>query len=265
MANSGRGPICNLPFAIYHGSMPILVFQHSTIGGPGRLAATFRDHGFKLDIRRPDLGGAGQGVPPTLDDVEGVIILGGPMNVTEIAQLPWMQQESAFIQKAHAAGLPVIGICLGAQLIAHALGGVVGPKEGAPDLGFYQTSIGIPGQTEIMMGGIPWAHPQLYSCGQEVKTTPPGAMVLASTASTKVAAFKVGLRTYGFLFHFECDRPMAELLLKESGEFAGRANKSASGLAGELDQHYATFARVADRLTVNLASFCFPLSRRMSA
>ena len=245
--------------------MPILVFQHSSIGGPGRLAATFRDHGFKLDIRRPDLGGPGQGVPTDLDGVQGVIILGGPMNVTEIGQLPWMQQEAEFIKKVHAAELPVIGICLGAQLIAHALGGVVGPKEGPPDLGFYPTAITIPGQVETMLGGVPWNHPQLYSCGQEVKQTPPGATVLAGTASTKVTCFKVGIRTYGFLFHFECDRPMAESLLKESAELAGRANKSASGLAGELDQHYATFARVADRLAVNLASFCFPLSRKMSA
>jgi len=239
--------------------MPILVFQHSDIGGPGRLAATFRDHGFKLDIRRVDQSVA---IPTDLDDVQGVMILGGPMNVTEIAQLPWMQQEAAFIKRAHEAGLPVIGICLGAQLIAHALGGQVGPKEGPPDLGFYATSIGIPGQTEIMLSGVPWQHPQLYSCGQEVKQVPPGATVLATTASTKVACFKVGLRTYGFLFHFECDRPMAEALLKETGDFGGRANKSATGLAGELEQNYATFARVADRLAVNLAAYCFPLSRQ---
>ncbi len=245
--------------------MAILVFQHSAIGGPGRIAATFRDHGFQLDVRRPDVGGPGNGVPKDLDGVQGVVILGGPMNVTEIGQLPWMQQEAECIRRAHGAGLPVIGVCLGAQLIAHALGGQVGPKEGAPDLGFYPTMITIPGQTETMLAGIPWTHQQLYSCGQEIKQVPAGATVLAGTASTKVACFKAGLRTYGFLFHFECDRPGAEALVKESAEFAGRANKSASGLAGELDQHYESFARVSNRLCVNLAAFCFPLSRQMSA
>src|SRR5262245_9817091 len=189
----------------------ILVLQHSDKGSPGRLGATLRDHGFKLDIRRPDLGNA---LPPDLDDVEGIVILGGPQNVTDIDKYPWMQTEAAYLKLAHAAHLPVIGICLGAQLIAHALGGKVTPRE-KPSIGFYPVNITVPGQTETIMAGIPWDHPQLFSCGQQVATAPPGATVLAGTKTTPIQAYKVGLRTYGFLYHFECDRAAVDDLCKE--------------------------------------------------
>ena len=73
--------------------MAIIVFQHSPLGGPGRLGACLRDHGFKLDIRRLDLLGRerGLGVPADFDDVHGVISLGGPQNVGE--PHAWMEAD----------------------------------------------------------------------------------------------------------------------------------------------------------------------------
>ncbi|MDX2146012.1 MAG: type 1 glutamine amidotransferase [Planctomycetota bacterium] len=247
--------------------MAIIVFQHWDVGAPGRLGITLRDHGFKLDVRWPDAArvpanlaqGVKTEIPPDLDNVSGVIILGGPQNVTDIAQLPWMQREAAFIKSAHDAGLPVIGICLGAQLIAHALGGKVDWKTG-PDIGFRPTSISTLGQTETILAGVPWNHMNLYSCGQEVKSIPQGAMLLAGTPAMPVQAFKAGLRTYAFMFHFECDRPMAQALLSD-GEPATRA----SDINAALDGNYANYARIADRLSVNIATFAFPFRKLLSA
>jgi GMP synthase-like glutamine amidotransferase len=243
--------------------MAIIVFQHSDKGGPGRLGATLRDNGFRLDIRRPDLGGV-KGVPSDLDNVEGVLILGGPQNVTDIEKYVWMQAEVAFIKSAHAAELPVIGICLGGQLIAHALGGKVTPRE-KPAIGFYPVSVTVPGQTETIMSGIPWEHPQVFSCGQQVKDLPPGAMLLAGTKATPVQAFKVGLRTYGFLYHFECDRSGVDELMRECKRGMEVCGTTPGEVHVQADQQYATFARVSDRLCVNLATYCFPLMRRLSA
>lgn len=246
--------------------MAIIILQHSDNGGPGRLGATLRDHGYALSVRRPDLNpvGSARGLPGDLDDVHGLVILGGAQNVTDIGQYPWMQAEVALIKSAHERQLPIIGICLGAQLIAHSLGGQVAPRE-KPAVGFYPTSVTVPGQTETMMSGIPWEHPGLYSCGQEVKAAPAGAMVLATTRTTKVAAYRVGVRTYGFMSHFECDRPMIEGLFRASNGMLAGAGTTASELAVQADQLYPAFARAADRLSLNLATYLFPLSRRASA
>lgn len=238
--------------------MPIIVFQHWTTGRPGRIGLTFRDHGLKLDIRMPHAQAGA--VPTDLDDVDGVVILGGPQNVTEIAQHPWMQQEAEFIRACHEAKLPVIGICLGAQLIAHALGGVVMPRE-QPAIGFHPLGLNAAGQTEPMLAGIQWTSPQFFSCGQEVKQLPRGATLLSGTPATPVQAFKAGLRTFAFLFHFECDRPMLEELARESQEFMPAAGTTLADVLGSIDHHYEPYARLSDRLCVNLATLLFPRVR----
>lgn len=238
--------------------MPIIVFQHWTPGVPGRVGLTFRDHGLKLDIRRPHA--TANAVPQDLDDVDGLLILGGPQNVTDIQQHPWMQQEAELIRKCHEAQRPVIGICLGAQLIAHALGGVVSPRE-KPAIGFHPLGLNGAGQTEPMLAGIGWTSPQFFSCGQEVKQLPPGATLLSGTAATPVQAFKAGLRTFAFLFHPECDRPMLEQLARDSQEFLPAAGTTLADVLGSIDQHYEPYARLSDRLCVNLAMLLFRMVR----
>jgi len=236
--------------------MAIIVFQHGEKGGPGRLGAALRDHGVKLDIRRPDLGAA---VPRDLDEMQGLVILGGEQNVTDIERHAWMKEEAELIHKAHAAALPVIGICLGAQLIAHALGGSVGPKE-TPECGFRMMSIGPPGQTDTVLAGMAWRSPQVFVCGQEIKSLPAGAVVLASAETTKVAVFRAGMRTYGFLCHFECDRGMlADLTGLACGVGGDGSNGARISVDASVNQHYETYARLSARLCENIVAYLLPV------
>ena len=244
--------------------MAIIVLQHWDIGGPGRLGLTLRDHGFKIDLRRPDRDGA-RAIPTSFESVEGVVVLGGPQNVcdADFARDPWLTREVEFLRDAHTRNLPVLGVCLGAQLIAHALGGKV-TRMDQPEIGLLPVKIGVAGQTETLLAGLPWEHPQFHSHGWSI-TAPPGASVLASTAAAPVQAFKVGVRTYGFQFHFECDRPMIESYMKHSVREQGYAGPSAEQVVTQCDKGYERFARAADRLCVNIATYLFPMSVRSIA
>jgi GMP synthase (glutamine-hydrolysing) len=249
--------------------MSIIILQHSTHGHAGRLGATLRDHGFDVTTCRPDLHGVGGkpgalGLPKDLDNVHGLVVLGGPQNVTDIAKHAWMQHEAELIKAAHAKELPVVGICLGCQLIGHALGGEVAPRE-KPAVGFYPVGATTPGQTETILAGITWNNQTYFSCGQEVKTLPAGATLLQTSKHAKHAAFKVGVRTFAFQYHFECDQPLLEAISAHSKAEMGPAGVTEGELKVQTDQHYASYARLADRLCVNIATYCFPVTKKLSA
>ncbi len=241
--------------------MAIIVFQHSERGGPGRLGASLRDHGFKLDIRRLDLLGA-RALPADLDNVHGIISLGGPQNVGEAHD--WMPGEMDLLRRAHAQQLPLIGICLGAQMIAATLGGEVGPM-GTPEVGMPIVSLNPGGQTDSILGGVPWDCPQFSTHGYEIKKLPAGAQLLGSSKQCKVQVYRAGIRTYGFQYHPECDMESISAYTAADGPFHERAGVTAAQVLAEAEKNYEMFARAADRLAVNLAAFLFPLSRKLTA
>jgi GMP synthase (glutamine-hydrolysing) len=259
--------------------MAIIVFQHAADVGPGRLGVTLRDYGFKMSIRRLDLPlehprnqHALEGfdksslIPKDFDNVHGVVSLGGPQNVGDdhAPTQAWMKPQMEFLKAAHERQVSLIGICLGSQMIAAALGGQVGPME-RPEIGFHNLVLNPLGQTDTVLSGMPWSSPMYQTHGYEVKSLPPGATVLGSTKDCKVQAYRAGVRTYGFQFHPEFDRSMIEGILPREGDFLARTGQSESEIRAQLEKHYPRFSVVADRLCVNLATYLFPLQRKMTA
>lgn len=234
----------------------IVILQHNEHAHAGRLARCLRDHGFRLDIRRVDLPAeaGGKPVPEDLDDLHGLVVLGGAQNVDE--GHAFLSKEQALIRKAHEAGLPVVGVCLGSQQIAVALGGRVG-RMATPEVGMSPVHLTVPGQTETLMAGIPWSSPQLHSHAYEVTELPPGATLLASTAACKVQSYRIGVRTFAFQHHFECDVPMARDLMVRSLPLAEEAGLTLGDLNRQIDEHAPMFDRVNERRCENLAVFAF--------
>ncbi|MEC9374437.1 MAG: type 1 glutamine amidotransferase [Planctomycetota bacterium] len=239
--------------------MATIVFQHSDIGRPGRLGLTLRDHGHRLKIIRPDRGEA---IPPDFDDVDGVISMGGPQSTVDAGSRPeWMEEEMAFLKEAHERALPVIGVCLGHQMLAVALGGETG-RMAKPEVGFYPVDITVPGQTEHVLAGISWRSRQFCHHGDHVTKAPPGAVVLAKSELCPVQAFRAGLRTYAFQYHFEADRQHAMQIAESEPDLLHKAGHTEQEIAAQADECYEQFARLADRLCVNIATLVALVGRR---
>ncbi|MEO0629847.1 MAG: type 1 glutamine amidotransferase [Planctomycetota bacterium] len=241
----------------------ILVLQHGNVG-PVRLGATLRDHGFRLDIRKVAKPDNPDALPPNLDDHQGVISLGGPQNASDADTPAWMEAELELIKEAHERDLPLVGICLGHQLIGRALGGKVERLDTA-EWGFTKVSLAVPGQTESMLGGMPWDTMQFQSHGDHVAEAPAGAAILGSSAACKNQIMKIGHRTLGFQFHFEADMDTITYFRDTDAELMEKAGYDPARYAADLEANYARFAQVAERLCVNMATYLFPFHALTSA
>ncbi|MGH7131842.1 MAG: type 1 glutamine amidotransferase [Phycisphaerales bacterium] len=238
--------------------MPIIVFQHSPTDGLGRLAPILRDNAHALEIRHV---AAGDPVPTDFAGIDALIVLGGPMNVGD--NLPWMAAELDCIREANARQIPLMGICLGHQMIAKALGGEVAPAD-KPEIGFCPVDLTVSGQTDTIFAGVPWTTRQFQTHAQEVKKLPDGAVHLASSAACKVQSFRVGLRTYGFQFHFEALPSDVEAFLADPSCKGAmqQTGLTADEIRRQAAAHADMFERAGNRLADNIAQYMFPVLAR---
>jgi GMP synthase (glutamine-hydrolysing) len=150
---------------------------------------------------------AGQPLPAH-DEVAGAVFMGGPMNVDEVERFPALAVEREWLAQAVIRGMPVLRICLGAQLLARALGAEVRPG-GAPEIGFAPVEISDPG--DPVVGGLAPRAEVLHWHG-DVFDLPAGAQHLASSEHTACQAFRAG-NAWGVLFHPEADFALVEAWL----------------------------------------------------
>jgi len=227
----------------------ILVFEHSDLCRPGRLGKVLCAHGFVLDIRRPDRDGPAA-IPDDLREVLGVVSLGGPQSANDSDE--WILAELGLLARAHDAGLPMLGVCLGHQFIAKALGGAVTPVADKPEAGFWEVSLNHAGQNDPVYAGMPWQSMQLCAHEDEVSELPPGAAVLGSSKACKNQAMRIGQRTYSFQYHFEWTDVMAWKIADDDPEFFARAGLTTQDIDSQMGEHYERFAQLSDRLCENL-------------
>ncbi|HEV7614726.1 MAG TPA: type 1 glutamine amidotransferase [Solirubrobacterales bacterium] len=150
---------------------------------------------------------AGQPLPAHAE-VAGAVVMGGPMNVDEVERFPGLAAEREWLAEALRLQLPLLGICLGAQLLARALGAEVGPGEG-PEIGFAPVEVSDP--DDPVLGGLAPSTEVLHWHG-DVFDLPDGAQPLASSAQTAHQAFRAG-NAWGALFHPEADFALVEAWL----------------------------------------------------
>ncbi|HEX6228997.1 MAG TPA: type 1 glutamine amidotransferase [Solirubrobacterales bacterium] len=157
---------------------------------------------------------------PDLAEVAGAVFMGGPMNVDDVDAYPGLASERAWLAEAITRGTPVLGVCLGAQLIARALGAEVRPGEG-PEIGFAPVEVHEP--EDPLLGALAPETTVLHWHG-DVFDLPEGAAPLASSTQTALQAFRIE-NAWGVLFHAEADAELVEswLAVPEMAEEARTA------------------------------------------
>ena len=180
----------------------LLAIQHVPWEGPHRILDACG--GLHVQTVKPL---AGQPLPAH-EEVAGAVVMGGPMNVDEVGRFPALAAEREWLAEALRRELPLLGICLGAQLLARALGAEVRPGEG-PEIGFAPVEVSEPG--DPVLGGLAPSTEVLHWHG-DVFELPDGAQPLASSARTEHQAFRAG-NAWGVLFHPEADFALLEAWL----------------------------------------------------
>ncbi len=183
----------------------LLVFQHSAREPLGLLDPILRRSGFRIRYvnfsRQPDL-------QPDVSRYNGLIVLGGPMNVDQADRFPHLTTEIAAIQEALRQNIPLLGICLGAQLLAAALGANVRPNA-VREIGWYRLDPTAAAEQDPLCRHFDGSQ-HVFQWHAYTFDLPPGAVHLASTPTCPNQAFRYGDRAYGLQFHLEADETLIQ-------------------------------------------------------
>jgi len=187
----------------------LLVCQHVPYEVLGTLDAQFRRHGFRIRYvnfaRYPR-------AEPQLKGYRGLVVLGGPMNVDEVEAHPHLRTEVCLIREAIARGIPVLGICLGAQLIARALGARV-HAGGAAEIGWCRVHTMPAAKADPLFSHFGSAE-FVFQWHRDAFEWPPGSVPLATSATCGQQAFRYGDNVYALQFHLEVDERLVDRWLR---------------------------------------------------
>jgi GMP synthase-like glutamine amidotransferase len=179
--------------------MRILVFQHADVEHPAIFRDFLAEDGIAWDAVELDAGEA----IPSLGAYDQLRVMGGPMDVWEETQHPWLAAEKQAIREAvQQRAMPYLGVCLGHQLLGAALGGRVA-KAPRAEVGILDVELTAAGRQDPLFEGIADRFKALQWHGAEVAEAPPGATVLAHSPLCAVQAMRVGRHAYGMQYHCE--------------------------------------------------------------
>jgi len=186
---------------------------------------------------------AGKPVPGEMADKAGLIVMGGPMGVYEQVKYPFLRDEMRLIESALTMGRPVLGVCLGSQLLAAALGAEVKKGE-RKELGWHAVTLAeFAAQDPLFAGVKPEFWP--FHWHGDVFSLPKQAVGLASSRQTPCQAFRYGKNAYGILFHLEVTREQISQMLSDFAEELREAGGEAAEITEQTPRHLPGLQEIA--------------------
>jgi GMP synthase-like glutamine amidotransferase len=225
--------------------MKIIVLQHVRVEHPGIFREFMRSDGLDWDTIELD---EGQSIPD-LESYDLMMVMGGPQDVWQEAEFPWLADEKRAIR--HFVGTlarPFLGVCLGHQLLADSMGGSVGLAK-IPEVGILSVKQTETGRRDALLSRFPDPATVLQWHGAEVLEAPPRSLVLASSERCAIQALRYGDCAYGIQFHVEatCETvsdwaaiPVYAAALEKSLGAGG-----ATALKSQVEEHLPRFNKAA--------------------
>jgi GMP synthase-like glutamine amidotransferase len=179
----------------------VLVVQNTPAGSLGRFEPWWQEAGLTVDVVH-----AYKGDPiPDLDDHDGLALLGGGLMPDDDTRGPWLAREREVAAQAIDRSVPVLGICLGGQLLAHVAGGTVRADHGQPEAGSTSLTTREAAEDDPLFAGLAPTFRAMEHHVDQITELPPGAAWLASSERCPIQAFRVGESAWGVQFHPEID------------------------------------------------------------
>jgi GMP synthase (glutamine-hydrolysing) len=203
----------------------ILVLQHCPVTPVGIIGDTLHQRGASLDIR---MAHQGEAMPESPEGFDGLVVLGGPMHAGDDLTYPAFPPMLRLIRRFHGEAKPVLGVCLGAQLVSRAFGGRVWPFGGL-EIGYLAVRMTPAGRRDPLLQGLP-AELRIMQLHEDSFDLPAGAVRLMSNGVCANQAFRLGRTTYGFQFHFEVTKKDATNFPRDCW--------------GAVERHYGELAEV---------------------
>lgn len=229
----------------------VLVVQHSPTEPAARLGDWLGSAGLLLDVRTPY-----DGSPlPALAGFDALLVMGGAMGAHDDEVAPWLPATRDLLRDAVRTGVPTLGVCLGAQLLAAALGGVVRRGEAGPEIGPALVARRDAAAADPLFGSVPFTPDVLQWHYDEIVQLPPAATLLASSTRYPHQAFRVGERAWGVQFHLETT---PEMVLRWAAEDAAEMAEEGWDVAAAVERWDL------DTLHADLAEVWEPFARRFA-
>ena len=222
---------------------PVLVLQHAQPEHPGLILDALKGAGAQVETIRTDLA---QPAPPSLENYVGLIIMGGPQSVYEEDKFPYLRAEKQLARLAIDNNIPLLGVCLGSQVIADVLGSEVHPGP-APEIGWKPVKRAPEAANNPVLSALPETFTPLHWHG-DIYDLPTGATPIASSEMTPIQGFTYNDNVHALLFHLEMTEAQITEMATLFPEDIRRANLVPNAFLSQTPAHAAALKPIATQI-----------------